>query len=150
MVSALIADVKAQGVNGGTFTSGAWQTRDINTIVVDLNSLVTLTGANRFRLKVGRYYYLAQAPAYAVNRHQARLFNVAQNTLVNYGASIYSPQIYNGYSFSTVQGLIISNGTDEYILQHQCEFTQAVNGFGVGANFAAEVYSTIWFHVAGS
>jgi len=150
MVSALIADLKAQGVSGGTFASGAWQTRDINTIVVDLNSLVTLTGANRFRLKAGRYYYRAEAPTHAVNRHQARLFNVTQNTLVNSGTPMISYHSYSGANFSTVQGLIISNGTDEYILQHQCETTVAVNGFGMSGNFAEEVYSTIWFHVAGS
>ena len=63
-----IQDQKPQGTNGGTFTSGAWRTRDLNTVLTN-----TITGAsladNQITLPAGKYYVEASAPAYQTFAH---------------------------------------------------------------------------------
>lgn len=39
---ALVEDQKAQNTAGGTFTSGAWRTRDLNTIVSDPDNIISI------------------------------------------------------------------------------------------------------------
>ncbi len=39
---AIIADHKAQNTAGGTFTSGAWRTRDLNTEITDPDGIVSI------------------------------------------------------------------------------------------------------------
>ena len=39
---AIIADVKASNADGGTFTSGAWRTRDLNTEITDPDGIVSI------------------------------------------------------------------------------------------------------------
>mgnify|MGYP007000107383 len=38
---AIIADVKASNGNGGTFTTGDWRTRDLNTEISDPDGIVS-------------------------------------------------------------------------------------------------------------
>src|SRR5690606_21247003 len=51
---AYLKDVKPSGTAGGTFTSGSWQTRDLNTIEGD-SSFVSLA-SNQFTLQPGTYH----------------------------------------------------------------------------------------------
>ncbi|SVB60040.1 uncharacterized protein METZ01_LOCUS212894, partial [marine metagenome] len=44
---AIIADQKAQNTAGGTFTSGAWRTRDLNTEITDPDGIVSIS-SNEF------------------------------------------------------------------------------------------------------
>jgi len=150
MVSAIIADIKAQNTAGGTFTSGAWRTRDMNTVIVDLNSIVELLPANQFRIKAGRYYVTGAATAFGVSRHQARLFNVTQATVPVIGTSQVAFISDNACSSSQLLGGLVSNGTDIFELQHRAETTRANDGFGVAANFDSELYSILRFDVAGA
>ena len=69
-----IQDQKPQGTNGGTFTSGAWRTRDLNTVLTN-----TITGAslsaNQITLPAGKYYVEAKSVATEVERHKVRFVN---------------------------------------------------------------------------
>ena len=40
---AILADVKANSTNGGTFTAGAWRTRDLNTEIADPDGIVSIS-----------------------------------------------------------------------------------------------------------
>ena len=46
---ALICDQKASSADGGTFTNGAWRTRDLNTEISDADSIVIIA-RNQFTL----------------------------------------------------------------------------------------------------
>ena len=61
----LIRDEKASGTTGGTFTSGAWQTRDLNTEVVDTGNHASVA-TNQITLAAGTYRFRIVAPAHLV------------------------------------------------------------------------------------
>lgn len=137
----IASDVKAANTAGGTFTNGAWRTRDLNT--VDAN---TITGAsiatNQITLPAGTYTVRADAPAYTVERHQTRIYNVTDAAQIALGASAYSPT--GVMVTSSVIGRFTIAGTKVLELQHLCQTTQATNGLGLAANLGtSEIYSQI-------
>jgi len=76
---AIFEDQKADGTDGGTFTSGAWQTRVLNT-----TSHNTITGAslsaNQITLPAGTYHISIVAAAVDVGVHGCKFRNVSDNT----------------------------------------------------------------------
>lgn len=139
---ALLRDEKAQNTDGGGFTSGAWQTRTLNTESSDVDSIVSLS-SNQFTPIAGTYRIYATAPGHHVNEHQARLRNVTAGSTTITGTAEFSSSGTNVPTCSIVAGVFTANGTDAYELQHQCVTTQATNGFGIGANLTTEVYSQV-------
>ena len=145
LVYAVIADQKAQNTNGGTFTSGAWRTRDLNTEITDPNGIVSIS-SNQFTLVAGDYLVRWSAPADAVNVHQSRLYNVTDASVVSVGTSAYS--VTGGYAVTTSDGAarvsIVSTKT--FRIEHQCNLTTAGTGFGRAGNFATEQYTMVEIH----
>ena len=140
-----IQDQKPQGTSGGTFTAGAWRTRDLNTVLAN-----TITGAslsaNQITLPAGKYYAEAGSPAKDVNRHQARLYNISDSIEEITGASCQSYRATGSstmVSISTVFGVINISEEKIFELQHQGQITKADYGFGFAANITTEVYSDI-------
>ena len=70
-----LSDTKTAGTDGGTFTSGAWYTRTLNTEDVDTGNHCSLT-SNQFTLDAGTYRIKARSAAYDVNAHIAKLYNI--------------------------------------------------------------------------
>lgn len=139
---AFVKDVKADNTNGGTFTSGAWQTRDLNTLE-DSDSIVTSVSSNQFTLPAGQYELIGTADAHATGQHQTRFENTSDSTF-KYGTSSYSDGGNGGNdpSFTYWEFTIASSKTFE--LQHRCTITAASNGFGVANNFGGgEIYSQV-------
>lgn len=143
---ALLQDQKASGTAGGTFTSGAWQTRTLNTIVADTIGGVTLV-ANQFVLPAGTYWIEAKAPAVQVNQHAARLQNITDATTVFSGTSEYVAATDGVQVSSWVIGRFTISAPKTFELQHRCATTATNNGFGVtaGGAFAVgvEVYASV-------
>ena len=104
---AVIADEKTSGTNGGTFNSGSWQTRDLNTVKVN-----TITGfsmsANQFTLPAGDFIILAYAPAFAVHRHHARIQNITDGITEVEGESSHSHSTVTSHSVAVGQISIAS------------------------------------------
>ena len=142
MAVAVLQDQEAQNTQGGTFTSGAWQTRVLNTEVSDASAIVTLS-SNRFTPIAGTYLILARAPAYQVRSHQLRIQNVTAATTAAIGGSQYVDPGDTVVGDATVEGVIVANGTDAYELQHQAHTTANTNGLGNAANFTTEVYASV-------
>ena len=140
--TALIADTKSQNTAGGTFTSGAWQTRTLNTEISDINNICSLS-SNVFTLSSGTYLIEWTAPAYNVNRHQTRLYDTTNSAVIQFGGSNYannSNAIQNSSSGSAI--VVISSNTS-YKIEHQCGSTNSPQGFGVEANMGTEVYAQV-------
>jgi hypothetical protein len=141
-----VRDEKAQNTAGGTFTSGAWQTRVLNTVKTN-----TISGAsvasNQMTLPAGTYWVEASAPAWIVTTHQAKLYNITDSSDILVGYSVNGAN--NGavanadLTRSDVKGLFTISGTKAIELQHRCNTTQATNGYGTAANFGTEVYSDV-------
>jgi len=66
----LINDTKSSGTHGGTFSSGAWRTRDLNTIVSDTGGHASLS-SNQITLEAGTYECFISCPAFDVENHKA-------------------------------------------------------------------------------
>ena len=130
---AIIADVKAYNVDGGTFTTGSWQTRDLNTEVTDSDNIVSIS-SNQFTLGAGTYIIEWSAPGFVVNRHQSRLYDVTGSASVITGSASYSSADAEATSRGYVQVVLTASNT--YEIQHRGEATRASNGFGVKSNFS--------------
>ena len=141
----LIREEQAQNTDGGTFTSGSWQTRVLNTEVSDTGGHATLA-SNQITLAAGTYEVSIAAPAYAVNRHQARLQNVTDATTTIIGMSFYiGAAAGDGMSVSLIKGKFTIAGSKAFEVQHQCQTTKTTNGYGTAANFTTEVFTVAEF-----
>lgn len=135
---AIVWDEKAQGVNGGTFTAGAWRQRDLNT-KLDTDTIISLASNQVTILQSGKYLVRASCPAYSCGRNQSRL--TKNSSLLQQGTS----ESYAGTVTSRSHIAWCGNLTvDDVIrLEHQCETTVATYGFGVGdsSSYGVEIYS---------
>jgi hypothetical protein len=138
----LLQDQKAQNTEGGTFTSGSWQTRTLNTEVTDTGGNCSLS-SNQFTLSAGTYEILAIAPAALVNRHQIRLQNVTAGTTLLTGKPSISGATDNTQTDSILVGRFTVAASQALEIQHQCQTTYGVSGFGLAANFTTEVYTVV-------
>lgn len=146
---ACIRDEKASGTDGGTFTSGAWQTRALNAEHYDPDGIVSIS-SNQFTLGAGEYLIEVSAPAYTVNEHQARLYNVTGAAVVEYGSSEFvretSPGDYAAQvtTTSTLSAYVDIAGPTVYRVEHRAGTTGSGNGFGRAGSFGGlEVYTTV-------
>jgi len=137
----IIEDQKATSVAGGTFTSGAWQTRDINTVIVNSITDASLS-SNQFTLPSGTYNIQYKAPAYSVTGHKVKLYNTTDATDDSIGSSEISDSGASPSSFGETQITIAATKTFE--LQHRCSATRTVTGLGRATNFGVvEVYAQV-------
>ncbi len=135
-------DQKASGTAGGDFTSGAWQTRTLNTEVVN-----TITGAslaaNAATLSAGSYLLVAVAPAYNVNAHQLRIWD--GSAAVGLGPTCNA---LNGAA--SVQNLAVAFAVvspaspTAYTVEHRCATTHTTNGYGQAGSLGTEVYANLF------
>lgn len=137
-----LQDQKSQNTAGGTFTSGAWRTRDLNTEVADTGNNCALS-SNQFTLQPGTYRIRASAPAATTNAHQAKLRNTSDSSDVLLGSSEYAHNSYGLTTRSFVTGQFTIAAAKTFELQHQCGMTQSTTGFGQAANFGTEIYSVV-------
>lgn len=136
-----VRDKKAQNTHGGTFTLGAWRTRDITEEQADPRNICSIA-ANQITLSAGTYRCLISAPAYNVDSHQARLYDIT-------GAAVLLIGTAERETVDTSRSVIVGRFTlaAESVLeiQHQSSGTQASSGFGYCCNFADEIYTTAEF-----
>lgn len=139
-----VRDEKASATGGGTFTSGAWRTRDLNTIVRDTDGIASLS-SNQVTLEAGKYVCHAMAPANEVNRHQLRVQNITDAATLLTGHSCYSSTAATNEQTAHAFGYFELNGSKAIEVQHRCNTTKATIGFGAHAGFTIEVYAGVEF-----
>lgn len=141
---AVLEDQKASGSNGGTFNSGAWQQRDLNTEVLDTFSVITV-GSNQFTPSVNGWAEWS-CPASQVDSHQSRLFNVTDAVAVGYGQSCHEDDNNFGVSMSVGSAPVIAGKT--YRVEHRSSGGQNTTGFGRACGFGnVEVYTRVKFWI---
>jgi len=145
-----VVDSKPNGVDGGTFTAGSWQTRTLNTIITNTISGASLSN-NRITLPAGTYIVTAHAPGLDVNQHQAVLFGVSGDTgnlIVGTSENTTDNSLSTSNPVCTksviVQHLTLST-TTVLELRHKCSVTRTGYGLGSAASTGAgEIYSTVF------
>lgn len=126
----LVCDAKPSGTQGGTFTSGAWRTRDINTEISDIGNICTIS-SNQIILSGGLYICDISCPAYGVNSHRARLQSITSGTTILSGSSEYSANTANSTTRSVIKGKFLVPSTGSiFEIQHICNTTVSTWGFG--------------------
>lgn len=144
-----VQDQKSSGTDGGTFTSGAWRTRDLNTALTN-----EITGAslasNQITLPAGTYYVEASAPVYsggsALSNHQAKLYDTtgAADLILGTSEIVVQGAASTGSSGrSYISGRFTLSVESDIEVQHQCAVTANNNGFGAGAGLGTEVFTDI-------
>lgn len=139
---AVVRDEKGGTSNGGTFTSGSDQTRDLNTEHFDPDGIVSLS-SNQFTLQAGTYFIRWSCPAHNVGRHISKLYNVTDSNTEEIGTVEYCPSSITTRSFGTARITIAS--TKAFEIRHNCQTTQVGNGFGVDTNnqLPTSVYTVV-------
>jgi len=142
---AFVKDVKANGVAGGTFTSGAWRTRDLNELTGNTDFITV--SSNQITLETGVYLIFASAPTFRVDESKIRLRNITDGATLLVGSLANSENgtgTGNDQSNSIVMGEITISTQKILEIQHYFRTTQATNGFGqpygIGEN---EVYTQV-------
>lgn len=137
-----VADEKSQNTGGGTFTSGAWQTRDLNTEKSDAGGHASVA-SNQVTLAAGTYVVKVSAPAFHVDRHQLRLRNITDGATTLTGSSAYARAADLAETHSFIAGRFTIAATKVFEVQHRCQTTMATTGFGLECNFTTEVYTIL-------
>mgnify|MGYP001409270286 CR=1 FL=1 len=153
---AILYDEKDKDVAGGTFTYGAWRTRDLNKISysggygdASTEKFVTLDPyvSNQFNLVAGSYLLEWQCPAYRIDGHQSRLNQLgvgatSTNERFFYGTNQYEQNTANGTQNASI-GVAYTTITDTgyYTLGHRCTGSEGYvgNGFGVSNSQSNQV-----------
>ena len=138
---AIFNETQASGTFGGTFTSGSFIKRTLNTTVVNNIAGCSLS-SSVITLPAGTFYVNAISPANNVNKQKTKLRNTTDSTdeLIgnsNYGnADVGMPSI--------VVGVFTIAAPKNFELQARCGATQTTYGLGEAASFSiSEVYSII-------
>lgn len=136
-----IWEQESVGTNGGTFTSGIWQTRVLNSMTT-INNTVALSN-NQFTLNPGIYTIVVTAPGYEVDNHQIRLQNITNGVATLMGTSAYSPNSGGSMTSSSINGQFAVSVPTVFEIQHMCATTQANDGLGIASGFGNEIYTIV-------
>lgn len=136
-----IYDQKVQGTDGGTFTSGVWQIRDLNTIIGGTANISLIN--NQIILQPGGYQIEVISPAYAVGNHRLRLRNVTDGITFAYGSNATSNATNPTSTNTILETKIFASKPITLEVQHQAQITQATTGFGLASNFGPEIYTIV-------
>lgn len=144
-----IRDQKASTTEGGGFTSGAWQTRTLNTEVSDTGGHASIS-SNQITLAAGTYECRISCPALLCADHQARLYNITDTATVLVGTCEQAPTGSTASSRSIIAGRFTLASSKALEVQHRCSTTRATDGFGGATGFGeVEVYTVAEFWKVG-
>lgn len=121
---------------GGTFTAGNWIDRPL-THISGNESFCEVQANGALLLVPGDYEVMGWAIAVNVQRHRARLVT-ASNEVLLWGDCCYAGAWVESRSF--LAGHFKLTSLTAVQVQHRCQRTQAVWGFGVWSNFGPETY----------
>ncbi len=151
---AIIDEVETFSTGGGSFTSGAWQDRDLNTVTSDDDDIIDLNSSTgEVTLKAaGTYKIDFRAPGFRCDNHVTRILDTSITFVRGLGSSEYS-QDAGFYAQTHSMGSTIYTTTDvnqKFKLQHRCTTTQsAAYGMGnpnnvsaIGNNYYSQVIVT--------
>ena len=140
-----VQEQQSAGTGGGTFTQDDWQTRGLNTSILN-----EITGAslatNQITLPAGTYIIEGYGIGFRCDEHKTRLRNITDSTTDAVGSNCFSNDTadYTTNASSFRIKLTIA-GTKVFELQHRCTDTHATEGLGRAANVGeVEIYSELF------
>ena len=143
---AVICDQKAHDTAGGSFTKDAWRDRDLNTELIDPDGIVSIS-SDQFTLGAGTYLINWSAPAYRVDTHLSRLYDVTGSAVLDIGFSAWSADSERGMERSDGYYRHTITGNNVYKIQHWSSQTGSIDGFGRVANLDDAVERYTWVKI---
>ena len=139
----ILKDKKGVGEDGGTFTAGAWRTRELNTMEGNPDISIISLENNQIIIQPGRYTVRAEVPAEGVGGHKARLFNVTMDTVIAAGSNQRAPG--DAVTSSTIYASFTVDISSILEIQHRCTSSVANKGFGSALSFddGFEIYTCV-------
>ena len=126
----------ADGTNGGTATSGSWQTGTINTVKTNEIASATLS-SDVISLPAGTYYAQCNSFWTNVGQSQTRLRDTTNSVTLIVGTNNYTEGYASINSFT--DGRFTLSGTANVELQYYVTTTYANTGQGFAAPSSGEV-----------
>lgn len=141
-----VVDSRKLGEHGGTSREKKWSVRTLTDMLSDDYNICTLVGDD-FVLQKGVYYIDVRASAYKVYEHKLRIVNETTSMTVLEGLSDDS----ESGGVGTVSGVVTSNGTDLFEVQHYTSEKRERYGFGKASNVGnSEIYLTMFILKVGN
>lgn len=155
-----LKDTKVAATEGGTFTSGSWQIRDLNTLEGD-TSFITVpsgfllatndnnggtpdTAEQQFTLEAGTYEFEGQGTVYAVNTHRLKLYNVTDASDAIIGQTNFAGATDAGGSVARLVGTITITSSKTFDLRHRAQTSRSTDGWGQAIDFGVpETFSML-------
>jgi hypothetical protein len=146
---AVIGDQKGTNTSGGSSTSGAFYTRDLNTIFTDPDTIVSIS-SNQFTLQAGTYLLHANAPAYKSSRHQIIIWNATDSAVVAVGTSEYAGSGESVQTRSFATNKVTITGAKAFEVRHRVGNSLATYGLGVETNYDLQpsIYTVVEIYKA--
>lgn len=137
-----VSDQQAAGTAGGSFGSGSWSTRGLNTLTNPGSYSWISLSSNQITLSAGTYTIEATAPAFQVTQHKARFRNVSDSTTAVVGTSEYTDNGNAVTTASKIVGQFTIASSKTFEVQHRCSTTANTQGYGVASNYdEVEIYT---------
>jgi hypothetical protein len=138
----VLCEEQTSGTDGGTFTSGAWQIRTLNSEIFD-DIGITIT-ASVFTLPAGTFYIRWRAPAFGVTYHMSRLYDVDGTAVVEYGTTAYD-QVSSANDIGASVGFakVTPGSPTQYRIEHRATASYSTTGFGRASSLAVEKYTVV-------
>jgi len=131
-----LQDQKTSGTGGGSFTSGSWQKRTINTALTSGISGASLA-SSVITLPAGTYWIEVEAAQHYTNIHRVRLQNTSDGSTTLIGMSCFSENGFGGDEQATLRGMFTIASNKNFEIQHRCSNTGT---FGIQSSLGTEVY----------
>jgi len=141
-----VSDVKAYNAWGGTFTQGAWRTRDINTEDSDASAICAIS-SNQIILEAGTYICNIKCSySGVVTSNRSRLYNITGSGVTILGSS-ETGQTLGDSGKSFISGRFTISVQTTFEVQHYCNTTQTNQGLGYYTNVSGidSVYTVAEF-----
>ena len=128
---AMVGERLNESTAAGTFTSGAYRIRVIDEEIYDPDSIISIS-SNQFTLQAGTYLIWWSYPAYQVDKHHTKLYNVTDSANVAAGEACK----VNSSTQTRSSGMarVTISGAKAFEIRHMCASTKADNGLGENAH----------------
>lgn len=139
---AKIVDEKAANTPGGSITAGSFITRDLNTVVVDADGIVSLS-SNQVTLQAGTYRFKGYTMGHAIGNIKARFRNVTDGANVDISSNGFQSTA-GIVSYAHFSGRFTIASAKVFELQMRSSISRGTDGLGLQGNIGEnERYSEL-------
>lgn len=139
-----VRDEKAANTASGSSSGGAWNTRALNTAVINKISGASLS-SNQVTLPAGKYVIAGAAPVGESGKHRLAFFNVTDAAYEVVGMCASGETTGGDHSVAHITGAFTIAAGKVFELRHYITSGTATDGLGKALNVAGlvEVYADL-------